>query len=154
MTRLDDLTSNTIGSNGASTTKTSNGRSSSDIFSSDSKQKSDLISIENDSKERAYLGQNEISLITINKHNNGNSNKNNTDTLQMEKEEVSDLTRLPKSVLPKRYELKLNIGNPDNLEYSGEVNIRIYFNENVDTIWLHSKRLEITNAFIQSSQIY
>ena len=153
MTRLDDLTSNAIGSNGASATKNSRDRSSSDIFSRDNKQKSDLISTENDSKERVYLGQNEINLTTTNKHNNGNSNKNNTDTLQMEKEEVSDLTRLPKSVIPKRYELKLNIGNPDNLEYSGEVNIRIYFNENVDTIWLHSKRLEITNAFIQSSQL-
>ena len=63
----------------------------------------------------------------------------------------SDLTRLPRCVIPKRYELKLNVGNPEDLEYSGQVNIRIYFNNPVDTIWLHSKRLEITEAFLQSS---
>ena len=72
-------------------------------------------------------------------------------SLQME--EVCDLTRLPRSVIPKRYELKLNIGNPDDLEYSGQVNIRVYFNQTVDTIWLHSKRLDITNAFLQSTQV-
>ena len=65
----------------------------------------------------------------------------------------SDLTRLPRCVIPKRYELKLNVGNPEDLEYSGQVNIRIYFNNPVDTIWLHSKRLEITQAFLQSSQL-
>ena len=153
MTRIDDILSKTIRSNGASNNKNSNAKNSSELFLSDGQYNSDLILNEKDSKETSYSNKNDIKPQNISNQNNDDSNKNRVETFQMEREEISDLTRLPKSVIPKRYELKLNIGNPDNLEYSGEVNIRIYFNDTVDTIWLHSKRLEITNAFIQSSQL-
>ena len=56
-------------------------------------------------------------------------------------------------VTPKRYEVKLDIGNPEDLEYCGQVNIRIYFEATVNTIWLHSKGVEIVDATLQSSQL-
>lgn len=64
-----------------------------------------------------------------------------------------DLTRLPNSVIPKRYELKLDV-EPELKKYSGQVNIRIFVLEDSadHTIWLHSKNLEIVSASIQFSQ--
>ena len=65
-----------------------------------------------------------------------------------------DVTRLPCSVLPKRYELKLDV-EPQLKSYHGQVNIRIFIQDdsNFDnTIWLHSKALHITSASIQFSQ--
>ena len=64
-----------------------------------------------------------------------------------------DLTRLPSSVVPKRYELRLDV-EPELKKYSGQVNIRIFIEGlvNSNTIWLHSKNLEILSASIQFSQ--
>ena len=65
-----------------------------------------------------------------------------------------DVTRLPSSVVPKRYELKLDV-EPQLKSYVGQVNIRIFVqsDENFDnTIWLHSKALTILSASIQFSQ--
>ena len=64
-----------------------------------------------------------------------------------------DLTRLPATIIPKRYELKLDV-EPESKKYSGQVNIRIFVEGHVadNTIWLHSKNLEIISASIQFSQ--
>ena len=65
-----------------------------------------------------------------------------------------DVTSLPSSVLPKRYELKLDV-EPQLKTYHGQVNIRIFIQDdgNFDnTIWLHSKALTILSASIQFSQ--
>ena len=70
------------------------------------------------------------------------------------KSKTPDLSRLPKSVLPKRYELKIEV-DPELKCYSGKVNIRIIVqdNSNMDnTIWLHSKNLDISSVEIQFSQ--
>ena len=61
---------------------------------------------------------------------------------------IPNLSRLPRSVLPKRYELKLDV-YPEQYRYSGQVNIRVYCYEDTSTIWLHSLRLEILEACIQ-----
>ena len=61
---------------------------------------------------------------------------------------IPNLARLPRSVLPKRYELKLDI-YPEQFRYSGQVNIRVYCYEDTSTVWLHSLRLEIFEAAIQ-----
>lgn len=62
-----------------------------------------------------------------------------------------DLTRLPGNVIPKRYELKLDV-DTEARRYSGEVNIRVYFEAPaVDTVWLHACRLSIESASIQFS---
>ena len=64
-----------------------------------------------------------------------------------------DLTRLPTSVIPKRYELKLDV-EPELKSYTGQVYIRIFIEGDVssNTIWLHSKNLDIWSASIQFSQ--
>ena len=64
-----------------------------------------------------------------------------------------DLSRLPKSVMPKRYELKLDVDLKEQ-NYSGKVNIRIVVQDDNfnNTIWLHSKNLNITSASILFSQ--
>jgi len=64
-----------------------------------------------------------------------------------------DLSRLPKSVIPKRYELKLDVDLKEQ-NYSGKVNIRIVVQDDNfnNTIWLHSKNLDITSASILFSQ--
>ena len=64
-----------------------------------------------------------------------------------------DLTRLPTSVIPKRYELKLDV-EPELKRYTGQVYIRIFIEGDVssNTIWLHSKNLDILSASIQFSQ--
>ena len=64
-----------------------------------------------------------------------------------------DLSRLPKSVIPKRYELKLDVDLKEQ-NYSGKVNIRIVVQDDNfnNTIWLHSKNLNITSASILFSQ--
>lgn len=66
---------------------------------------------------------------------------------------VPDLTRLPSCIVPKRYELKLNV-NPDEREYFGKVNCRIFVQDDPtsQTIWIHSKNLEIGTVSIQLSQ--
>lgn len=61
---------------------------------------------------------------------------------------IPNLSRLPRSVLPKRYELKLDV-YPEQFRYSGQVNIRVYCYEDTSTVWLHSLRLEILEACIQ-----
>ena len=74
-------------------------------------------------------------------------------SLAKPKNRPPDLSRLPKSVLPKRYELKLDVDLKEQ-NYSGKVNIRIVVqNDNFNnTIWLHSKDLNITSASILFSQ--
>ena len=69
------------------------------------------------------------------------------------KNKPPDLTRLPKSVIPKRYELKLDVDLKEQ-NYSGKVNIRIVVQDDNfnNTIWLHSKNLNITSASILFSQ--
>ena len=69
------------------------------------------------------------------------------------KNKPPDLTRLPKSVIPKRYELKLDVDLKEQ-NYSGKVNIRIVVQDDNfnNTIWLHSKKLDIVNASILFSQ--
>ena len=64
-----------------------------------------------------------------------------------------DLSRLPKSVMPKRYELKLDVDLKEQ-NYSGKVNIRIVVQDDNfnNTIWLHSKNLDIISASILFSQ--
>ena len=67
------------------------------------------------------------------------------------KARIPDLSRLPRNVIPKRYELKLDI-RPELLTYEGTVNIRVYFQaDNVDTVWLHSSKLDIGEASLQLS---
>ena len=83
--------SKAIGSNVSSPVKTSKDKNSKDIFSSDSKNNLNLILNETQTKDRAYLGKKEIELTTTIQHSNGNSDKTNTETCQMEKEEISDL---------------------------------------------------------------
>ncbi|TRY75825.1 hypothetical protein TCAL_11865 [Tigriopus californicus] len=62
-----------------------------------------------------------------------------------------DLTRLPKLVVPKRYELKID-AYPDKCQYSGTVNIRVFFNgQGISIVWLHSVRLTIQEASIRFS---
>ena len=77
----------------------------------------------------------------------------NVITLAKKKDNPPDLTRLPKSVVPKRYELKLDV-DPVLKEYSGRVNIRIFVQDDKsnNTIWLHSKNLIISSVSIQFSQ--
>lgn len=60
-----------------------------------------------------------------------------------------DLTRLPSSIVPKRYELKLDV-EPEAKKYHGKVNIRIFVQDDkcLQTIWLHSKNLNIKTAHI------
>ena len=74
-------------------------------------------------------------------------------SLAKPKNRPPDLSRLPKSVIPKRYELKLDVDLKEQ-NYSGKVNIRIVVqNDNFNnTIWLHSKDLNITSASILFSQ--
>ena len=74
-------------------------------------------------------------------------------SLAKPKNRPPDLSRLPKSVIPKRYELKLDVDLKEQ-NYSGKVNIRIVVqNDNFNnTIWLHSKNLNITSASILFSQ--
>ncbi len=63
-----------------------------------------------------------------------------------------DLTRLPKTVVPKRYELKLDVF-PDELRFEGLVNIRIFFYApRTSVVWLHSAGLKIEEASIRFSQ--
>ncbi len=63
-----------------------------------------------------------------------------------------DLTRLPKSVVPKRYELKLDVF-PDEMRFEGLVNIRIFFcAPHTSVVWLHSVGLHIEEASIRFSQ--
>ena len=76
--------------------------------------------------------------------------------LQMKKKKgvkIPDLTRLPNTVLPKRYELKLDVDTCKQC-YSGQVNIRIHVENDVidNTIWLHCKNLAIKSVHIQLSQ--
>ncbi len=68
-------------------------------------------------------------------------------------EETPDLTRLPKGVVPKRYELKFDV-EPSAKKYTGLVNIRLYFEEdNVRTVWLHaSQNVRIESAHVRFSQ--
>ena len=65
-----------------------------------------------------------------------------------ERDAIPNLSRLPRCVLPKRYEIKLDI-YPEQLSYSGKVNIRVYFYQTTSVIWLHSLRLEILEASLQ-----
>lgn len=61
------------------------------------------------------------------------------------------MNRLPKNVIPKRYELKLDI-RPENKSYCGYVNIRIYFyGKDTNIVWLHSSGHKITKAAINFS---
>ncbi len=63
-----------------------------------------------------------------------------------------DLTRLPKTAVPKRYELKLD-AFPDELRFEGLVNIRIFFyGARTSVVWLHSVGLDIAEASIRFSQ--
>lgn len=64
-----------------------------------------------------------------------------------------ELTRLPSTISPKRYELKLDV-KPEETSYTGQVNIRIFILEDdlQNTIWIHSKNLEIHSVAIQFSQ--
>jgi puromycin-sensitive aminopeptidase len=66
---------------------------------------------------------------------------------------VPDLTRLPKDIVPKRYELKMDV-DPLDKKYKGLVNIRLYFNaEETTVIWLHaSKNVNIVSAHLRFSQ--
>jgi aminopeptidase N len=72
---------------------------------------------------------------------------------RLSRSSTPDLTRLPLSVIPKRYELKLDV-DPEKKCYNGSVNIRIFIQTDVisQTIWLHSKDLTILEASIQFSQ--
>lgn len=62
-----------------------------------------------------------------------------------------DLTRLPRTVVPKRYELKLDI-HPEDLRYEGHVSIRLVLAaDDVQVVWLHaSKDLRIVSAAFQT----
>jgi len=63
-----------------------------------------------------------------------------------------NLTRLPKTVVPKRYELKLDVF-PEEERYTGVVNVRLFFyGERTRTVWLHSVGLDIIEASIRFSQ--
>ena len=66
---------------------------------------------------------------------------------------IPDLTRLPNAVLPKRYELKLDVDTSKQC-YTGQVNIRIHIESDVrdNTIWLHCKNLKVSLVHIQLSQ--
>ena len=67
------------------------------------------------------------------------------------RESFPDLTRLPNAVTPKRYELKLEVDLVKQC-YKGRVNIRIHVQKDTDgTIWLHSKNLDISSAYLQVS---
>ena len=66
------------------------------------------------------------------------------------KDTIPDLSRLPRTVIPKRYELKLDIF-PDQFKYNGQVNIRVYFHASTSVVWLHALRLDVVEAFIQFS---
>ena len=74
-------------------------------------------------------------------------------SLKRKGQHIPDLTRLPGSVLPKRYELKLEVDTQKQC-YTGQVNIRIHIQNEVssNTIWLNSKNLTITSVHIQLSQ--
>lgn len=63
-----------------------------------------------------------------------------------------DLSRLPKTAVPKRYELKLDVDLGAKV-YKGLVNIRLYFHaKETSIVWLHSVGLEISEANIWFSQ--
>ena len=71
--------------------------------------------------------------------------------LEKMKNPVPDLTRLPNDITPKRYELKLDV-DLKKQTYKGRVNIRIHVQNDTNTIWLHSKKLDISSAHLQLSQ--
>lgn len=73
-------------------------------------------------------------------------------TPKMEGTSASNLLRLPKTVIPKRYELKLDV-YPQKKRYEGQVNIRLYFYaKETHVIWLHSVKLKIAQASMRFSQ--
>ena len=67
---------------------------------------------------------------------------------------IPDLSRLPKNVQPKRYELKMEV-DPQKKTYIGLVNIRLYFHGDRTTriVWLHAaKNVSIESAHVWFSQ--
>ena len=67
---------------------------------------------------------------------------------------IPDLSRLPKNVQPKRYELKMEV-NPQEKSYTGLVNIRLYFHGSQTTriVWLHAARnVRVLSADVWFSQ--
>ena len=99
MTRSDDSIPTIIGT-GPSAEK-NNDRTSPNIYKNENQPLSDIYP-----KEKQFANKNEIDLSIQNKTNT----KGDQGLFHAKDEETIDLTRLPKSVIPKRYELKLNIG--------------------------------------------
>ena len=67
---------------------------------------------------------------------------------------IPDLSRLPKNVEPKRYELKMEV-DPQKKIYTGLVNIRLYFRGAHTTriVWLHAaKNVRVESAHVWFSQ--
>ena len=64
---------------------------------------------------------------------------------------IPDLSRLPKNVEPKRYELKMEV-DPQIKSYKGLVNIRLYFHSTDVTriVWLHAAK----NVVVESAHIW
>jgi alanyl aminopeptidase len=55
--------------------------------------------------------------------------------------------RLDKTVTPKHYNLELRI-DPTQDIFSGVVSIDVFFNEAVESIWLHGENLDVSEAFL------
>ena len=67
---------------------------------------------------------------------------------------IPDLSRLPKDVVPKRYEVKLEV-DPQKKAYKGTVNIRLYFHgpEATSIVWLHAgKNVRVESVHVWFSQ--
>ncbi|MEA1650632.1 hypothetical protein UAJ10_16620 [Nitrospirillum sp. BR 11164] len=64
---------------------------------------------------------------------------------QADTEEVVPTVRLPDTARPLRYRLNLAI-DPDQTEYSGQVEIKVALSRTADHIWLNGRDLDMTSA--------
>ena len=58
---------------------------------------------------------------------------------------ISPQGKLPDNLTPTHYDLSLRI-DPDDGTFSGQVEIKVTLNDNVNELWLHSKDLDVSNA--------